>query len=35
MSLLDAVIATGPLPPNDVPQAQKKRYSELLSSHIG
>jgi hypothetical protein len=30
MSLLDAVIATGPVPSDDVPQAQKKRYSELL-----
>jgi hypothetical protein len=34
MSLLDAVIATGPVPPDNVPQAQKKRYSELLSSHM-
>ena len=34
MSLLDAVIATGPLPDNDVKQAQKKRYSEILSSHL-
>lgn len=34
MSLLDAVIATGPIPSDDVPQAQKKRYFELLSSHL-
>jgi hypothetical protein len=34
MSLLDAVIAAGPLPPDSASQAQKKRYSELLSSHL-
>lgn len=34
MSLLDAVIATGPVLSEDVPQAQKKRYSELLSRHL-
>lgn len=34
MSLLDAVITTGLLPPEDVPQAEKKRYSELLSNHL-
>lgn len=34
MSLLDAVIAAGIRPADDVPQAQKKRYSELLSSHL-
>ncbi|MBI2942061.1 MAG: hypothetical protein HYY04_16645 [Chloroflexi bacterium] len=34
MSLLDAVIATGSLPPDSVAQAQKKRYSEVLSSHL-
>jgi len=34
LSLLDAVIATGPLPPDTVPQAQKKRFSEILSSHL-
>jgi hypothetical protein len=34
MSILDAVIAAGPLPPGDVPQAHKKRYSELLSKHL-
>ncbi len=34
MSLLDAVIATGLLPPDSVTQAQKKRYSEILSSHL-
>jgi hypothetical protein len=34
MSLIDAIIATGPLPPEDVTQAQKKRYSEILSSHV-
>jgi len=33
MSLLDAVIATGSIPSDDVPQAQKKRYSEILSSY--
>jgi hypothetical protein len=34
MSLLDAIIATGPLPAVDSTQAQKKRYSEILSSHL-
>ena len=34
MSLLDAVIATGLLPSDEATQAQKKRYSELLSSHL-
>lgn len=34
MSLIDAIIATGPLPSEDVTQAQKKRYSEILSSHL-
>jgi len=34
MSLLDAVVATGPLPPDSTAQAQKKRYSEILSSHL-
>jgi hypothetical protein len=34
MSLVDAIIATGPLPSDDVTQAQKKRYSEILSSHL-
>ena len=34
MSLVDAIIATGPLPPQESTQAQKKRYSEILSSHL-
>lgn len=34
MSLIDAIIATGVLPPEDATQAQKKRYSEILSSHL-
>ena len=34
MSLLDAVLATGPLPPDDALQAQKKRYSEVLSGYL-
>jgi hypothetical protein len=34
MSLVDAVLATGPIPANDAPQAQKKRYSELLSLDV-
>jgi len=34
MSLLEAVIATGLLPPDTATQAQKKRYSEVLSGHL-
>jgi hypothetical protein len=34
MSLIDAIVATGPMPPQDSTQAQKKRYSEVLSSHL-
>jgi hypothetical protein len=34
MSLSDAIIATGPLPSQESTQAQKKRYSEVLSSHL-
>lgn len=34
MSLRDAIVATGPLPLSEVSQAQKKRYSEILSSHL-
>jgi hypothetical protein len=34
MSLLDAVIAAGVIPPGDTPQARKKRYSEQLSSYL-
>lgn len=34
MSLKDAIIATGPLPTESATQAQKKRYSEILSSHL-
>ncbi len=34
MSLLDAIVANGPLPPDSVSQAQKKRYSELLSDRL-
>jgi hypothetical protein len=31
MSLIDAIHKAGPMPPDSVPQAEKKRYSELLS----
>lgn len=34
MSLLDAVVETGPAPGADTPQAGKKRYSELLSRNL-
>lgn len=34
MSLLDAVIGNGPLPPDSVSQAAKKRQSELLSDKL-
>jgi hypothetical protein len=34
MSLGDAVLATGPLPPDSISQDKKKRYSEVLSSHL-
>src|SRR6266700_2728433 len=34
MSLVDAITATGPLPSDTAPQAEKKRYSEILSSHL-
>jgi hypothetical protein len=34
MSLLDAIIRTGALPRADASQAEKKRYSELLSAHL-
>jgi hypothetical protein len=34
VSLLDAVKATGVIPPNDAVQATKKRFSEVLSSHL-
>jgi hypothetical protein len=34
MSFLDAVLATGPIPPQTAPRADKKRYSELLSNHL-
>jgi hypothetical protein len=34
MSLVDAIIATGAIPLADATQAQKKRYSEILSSHL-
>lgn len=34
MSLLDAVVAAGSLPRDDASQAQKKRYSEVLSKHL-
>lgn len=34
MSLLDAVIAAGPAPVADTPQAGKKRYSEVLSRNL-
>ena len=34
MSLVDAVIAAGPIPPLTAAQADKKRYSEVLSAHL-
>ncbi|HEV3258770.1 MAG TPA: hypothetical protein VG013_18005 [Gemmataceae bacterium] len=34
MSLLDAVVAAGPIPAVSGPQSTKKRYSELLSRHL-
>jgi hypothetical protein len=34
MSLADAIDAAGPLPPDSVSQAKKKRYSEVLSAHL-
>lgn len=34
MSLIDAVISIGPIPPDDAGRSQKKRYSELLSNHL-
>jgi hypothetical protein len=34
VSLLDAVRATGIIPLDDAPQATKKRFSEVLSSHL-
>jgi hypothetical protein len=34
MSLLDAIVATGAIPSAHAGQAQKKRYSEILSSRL-
>lgn len=34
MALLDAVIAVGPLPPENAPKERKKRYSEVLSQAL-
>jgi hypothetical protein len=34
MSLFDAIVRTGPLPPDTATQAQKKRYSEILSAQL-
>lgn len=34
MSFSDAIVATGALPPSDAKQSDKKRYSEVLSSHL-
>jgi len=34
MSLIDAIIAAGQLPPDEATQAQKKRYSEILSHKL-
>jgi len=34
MSLIDAVKATGPIPPNSASREEKKRYSEILSNHL-
>ncbi|HEU0046070.1 MAG TPA: hypothetical protein VFQ43_00530 [Nitrososphaera sp.] len=34
MTLVEAVVATGPIPPDSANQAEKKRYSEVLSSHL-
>jgi len=34
VSILDAVVATGQIPYDSVPQAQKKRFSEKLSANL-
>lgn len=34
MSLLDAVVATGPIPDDGAPQAEKKAFSERLSRNL-
>lgn len=34
MSLVDAIIRVGPIPPNVATRAAKKRYSELLSKYL-
>ncbi len=34
LSLLDAVVDSGTLPPDTSPRATKKRYSETLSHHL-
>lgn len=34
VSLLDAVLENGPIPPDTAHRADKKRYSELLSKHL-
>ena len=34
MSLLDAVVAAGVIPPASASQAEKKRYAEVLSRHL-
>ncbi|MEW6568462.1 MAG: hypothetical protein AB1449_09930 [Chloroflexota bacterium] len=34
MSLIDAIVASGPLPPESALQATKKRFSEVLSSYL-
>lgn len=34
MSLLDAVVSAGLIAENNAPQATKKRFSEILSSHL-
>ena len=34
MSLANAIVMTGPMPPNTVSRAEKKAYSEKLSRHL-
>jgi len=34
MSLVEAIIRTGPIPLDSVSQAEKKRYSEVLSANL-
>ncbi len=34
MSIVDAVIRTGRIPPVNAPRVDKKRYSEVMSKHL-